>query len=261
MNRRTLFQSVGSATLFSAMAGAQAEGQTSGRKTRLYRLDYLYLRQGDQGTRINQFYSSLMPLLTKNIHTLGVFNSLIAPHNPMTMVLSGFSSFEEMESADDRIRRDASFQAALEEMEKGAEPPYDSAERVLLRATDFSPEIVPLPDKPKTPRVFELRVYHSPTERQLRLLHERFAGPEIAIFHRSGVHPIFYANTIAGPAMPNLTYFMPFASLAEREKAWDAFGADPAWAKARVESIAKGGQIVSHNNISLLRPAAFSPIQ
>ena len=50
-------------------------------------------------------------------------------------------------------------------------------------------------------------------------------------------------------------------TLAEREKAWDAFGADPAWAKARAESIAKSGQIVAQSNITLLRPAPFSPIQ
>ena len=55
-----------------------------------------------------------------------------------------------------------------EELESGSEPPYESAERQLLQATDFSPEIVPLAEKPKSPRYFELRIYHSPTERQLR---------------------------------------------------------------------------------------------
>ena len=61
--------------------------------------------------------------------------------------------------------------------------------------------------------------------------------------------------------MPNLTYFMPFASLAEREKAWDAFGADPEWVKARAESVARGGQVVAQSSITLWRPTAFSPIQ
>ena len=261
MNRRSLMQTVGGAAMLSAMVGEGAEAQQAGRKTRLYRLQYLYLRQGDQGSRVNQFLSSQMPLLTRNIHTLGVFTSLIAPHSPMTLVLSGFSGFEEMESADERLRKDPGYQSAFDEMERGGEPPYDRADLVLLRATDFSPEIVPLKEKPKTPRVFELRVYHAPTERQLRQLHERFSGPEIAIFHRVGVHPILYANTIIGPDMPNLTYLTPFSSLAEREKAWDAFGADPAWAKARADSIARGGQIVSQNNIMLLRPAPYSPIQ
>jgi len=92
-------------------------------------------------------------------------------------------------------------------------------------------------------------------------VHERFAGPETKIFHRSGIHPILYADTIFGPELPNLTYLIPFASLAEREKAWDAFATDPEWLKARDESIARGGQIVNYNNISLWRATAYSPIQ
>ena len=261
MNRRAFVRTLGAAAPLAALAGGAARAQQPAGRTRFYRLQHMYLRQGDQGGRINQFLSSQMPLLLKNIPHVGVFNTLIGPHNPTIMVLTGYSSFAEMEVVDARLGRDSAYQAALAEMEKGSEPPYDSASLVLLRATDFSPEIVPLAEKPKVPRIFEVRVYHAPTELQLRYLHERFGGAEIPIFHRSGVHPILYADTIIGPDMPNLTYVIPFASLADREKAWDAFGADPDWAKARSESIARGGQIVSANSITLMRPAPFSPIQ
>jgi hypothetical protein len=256
-----LMQSMGSTAMLSALAGEAAQAQPPARNTRFYRLQYLYMRQGDQGNRVNQFLSSQMPLLTKNIQAVGVFASFLGPHMPYTLVLNGFTGLEEMAAADERIRKDSGYQAALEEMEKGAEPPYDSAQQILLRAAEFSPEITPLAQKPKAPRLFELRVYHAPTERQLRYVRERFSGAEIAIFHRSGVHPILYTETLVGPDMPNLTYIIPFASLADREKAWDAFGADPEWVKVRAESIAKGGQIVNQTNISLLKPAPFSPIQ
>jgi hypothetical protein len=240
---------------------AEAQAQPAARKTRLYRLEYLYFRQGSQGNRINDFLSSQLPLLTRTTPTLGVFTALIGPHVPATVILSGFTGMEEMEAADDRLRRNAEYQGALAKLEAGAEPPYDQAQRVLLRATDFSPEIVAPAEKPKTARVFELRIYHSPTERQLRAVHERFAGPEIAIFHRCGIHPVLYADTIVGPEMPNLTYLIPFAGLGEREKAWDAFTTDAEWLKAREDSIVRGGQIVAQSNITLLRPAPFSPIQ
>lgn len=260
MNRRSLMQSVGCATLLSGLAGVPGRAQ-SDRKTRIYRLQNFYQHQGDQAGRLNQFLQSQMPLLTRHIHTLGVFSETIGPYLPTTVVLAGFSSLEEMEVADDRIHKDPGYQSALEQMESGAEPPYDYIDEVLLRAKDYSPEIVPLKEKPKTPRVFELRVYHSPTERQLRLVHERFQGAEIGIFHRSGVHPLLYTDTLIGPNMPNLTYLIPFASFAEREKAWDAFGADPEWAKARADSVARGGQIVTKNSYRFLRAASFSPIQ
>jgi hypothetical protein len=120
---------------------------------------------------------------------------------------------------------------------------------------------VPLNPPPKTPRIFELRTYHSPTGRQLKALHERFAGPEIRIFHRSGIHPVFYTSTVFGANRPNLTYLIPFDDLATREKAWAAFGADPEWAKVRKESIEKYGQITSVIQMSLFRATAYSPVR
>jgi hypothetical protein len=262
MDRRFLLQSLAAAGMVSQVAPlAGAQTQEPGRKTQLYRMDYFYYRQGDQGARINQLLSSQMPLLTKHVPTLGVFTAVMTPHAQTTLVLSGFSSFDEMTNAGRAIESDPGYRKAHEEFERGAEPPYDTAERSLLAATDFSPEIVPPAEKPKSQRYFELRIYHSPTQRQLRLVHERFAGPEIKIFHRSGVHPLFYADTIIGRELPNLTYLIPFATLADREKAWDAFGADPEWLKARAESVAKGGQIVNYNNLSLWRATPFSPIQ
>jgi hypothetical protein len=66
---------------------------------------------------------------------------------------------------------------------------------------------------------------------------------------------------VIGPHMPNLTYLIPFEDLAAREKAWNAFAADPDWVKARKESIDQHGQIVSYNQISLYKAAPYSPIR
>lgn len=256
MNRRSFAQSVGAAALLSS-----AQAQASDAKTRFYLLDYFYYRQGSQGARLNEFFSSQMPLIVKNTRAAGVFTSIIAPHQPMMVTLSGFSALEDIDAAGLRMGQSAEFRAAQQKLEGGSEPAYDRCDRVLLRATNFSPEIEPLKEKPKTARVFELRIYHSPTYRQLQVLHERFAGPEIGIFHRSGIFPIFYADTAIGPNMPNQVYMMPFENLAAREKSWDAFSGDPEWAKARAESVRRGGEVVADNNITLLKPTTYSPIQ
>ena len=256
MKRRIFVQSLAGAGLAS-----QAGAQQANRKTRLYCLDYFTYRQGDQAARLTQFFTSQTPLIGKRIPTFGVFAAVMAPRVQTLMTISGFASFEEMTAAARDIESDPGYQKAHEELERGADPPYDAQQRVLLQATDFSPEIVPLAEKPKSPRYFEVRLYHSPTRRQLQLLHQRFTAAEIAIFHRSGVHPLLYADTLSGPEMPNLTYFIPFATLADREKSWDTFNADPEWIKARADSIARGGQIVDYNNISLWRATAYSPIQ
>jgi hypothetical protein len=264
MDRRSFVQSfaqtIGGASMLSGMAGS---AQTQGKKrTGLYRLSFYYMRQGDQVTRMNQFLSSQMPVFRKAVPgPLGIFTVFIGPHIPAIVVLAGFPNFAEMERAAAEYQKDPGFQKAFAELERGPEPPYDRIDTVLLAAKDFSPEITPLKEKPKVPRIFELRVYHSPTSWQSRALDERFAGPEIRIFHRVGIHPILYASTMIGPNMPNLTYLTPFASLAEREKAWDAFGADPEWVKVRQESVERSGQISSLISITLLRPTDYSPIQ
>jgi hypothetical protein len=257
MNRRSFVQSVAGAGLLSQPAVAQPFAARTG----LYCLDYFYYRQGDQAGRLLQFLSSQVPLWTKHSRAFGVFTAVMAPHAQTTLVLSGFSKPEQMVAAENRMEADSALQKARQELERGTEPAFDSRQRVLLRTADFSPEIVPLAGKPQRPRYFEIRVYHSPTERQLRLVHERFAGPEIQIFHRSGIHPILYGDTFAGPDMPNLTYIIPFNSLGDRERAWDTFGADPEWLKVREESIARGGQIVDYQNLSIWRAVPFSPIQ
>lgn len=260
MNRRSFVQAAAGVGML-AQTENTAGAQTPAAKTHLYRLDYFYYRQGDQGNRLAQFFSSQAALFGKHMRAFGVFTAVMAPHAQTMMVLSGFAGAEEMAAAAARIEADAGYRKAHAELESGAEPPFDSMQRVLLQATPFSPEIAPPAEKPKATRYFELRIYHSPTLRQLALLHERFAESEIPIFHRSGVHPILYADTLIGPDLPNLTYLIPFVSLADREKAWDAFGADPEWVKVRAESVARGGQIVSYQNISLWRAAAYSSIQ
>lgn len=91
-------------------------------------------------------------------------------------------------------------------------------------------------------------------------MNERFAGLEIKFFQRVGVNPLSYSTTVFGTMRPNLTYIIPFENLAAREKAWNAFGADPEWIKVRRESIERGGQISSQMQISLYRVTAYSPV-
>jgi len=232
------------------------------RKTRFYLLETYYLRAGTQGPRINQFMSrGLLPALAKAFSGPAIcLDGLITTHQPQFVTIRGYAALEEMEAEQARLRADAAYQKEFAAWEDGPEAPYEHYSRAVLQAAPYSPEIT-LSDAGAKPRIFELRTYHSPTWKQLAALHERFAGPEIRIFHRSGVHPVLYSETLFGPNMPNLTYLIPFDSLAAREKAWDAFGADPEWIKVRAESVAAHGQISSVIQISLFRAAVYSPVR
>jgi hypothetical protein len=226
-------------------------------------IETMYLKNGTQLPRIHDYFSkSVLPALSK-VHSGPkiCMEALIAPHMPQFAAIFGFESLEHLWSTHAKMVENAEFMKAAAEFESGPEAPLENQTNTVLEAADYSPEIVAPATPPATPRIFELRVYHSPSWRQLQALHERFAGPEIKIFHRVGVHPILYGSTIFGNNLPNLTYVTPFESLAAREKAWTAFSADPEWAKVRKESIDKHGQISSVIQISLYRATPYSPVR
>lgn len=245
------------------MAGTTAASAADSGKIRYYGIEYFYMKNGSQPARLHEFLrDGMLPALNR-VHSgpKMVLEALVAPQMPQVAVINGFTSWEEVIGMHHKVSADPDFRKSIEAWEKGEDAPYESSTNVILEATDYSPSIVAPKQPPKTPRVFELRVYHSPTFRQLRALHERFASAEIPIFHRSGVHPILYSSTVVGPNRPNLTYLIPFDSLADREKAWNAFGADPEWAKVRKESIDKYGQVSSVIQISLYRATPYSPVR
>lgn len=244
------------------MLASSGAAQQSTRKTRYYLLENYYLRHSTQLPRINEFMSQGFLPAARKIHSgLKLFmEGLVASHLPQFAVVLGFGSLDEISSLRAALHQDSGYQKAFADWENGPEPPYEHFSQTLLKATDYSPELAADAPRPKAPRIFELRVYHSPTFRQLAALHRRFAGPEIKIFHRVGVHPLFYTDTVIGANMPNLTYLIPFENLAAREKAWDAFSADAEWIKVRKESIEQSGQISSVIQMSLYRATAYSPV-
>ncbi|MBM3749514.1 MAG: NIPSNAP family protein [Acidobacteria bacterium] len=259
MDRRSFVGVMGGMTLMNTNQAGAAGAQ----RTRYYILEHFFLKNGTQPGRMNDFIrDALLPALNK-VHTGPkiVMDALVAPQMPQLALILGLRSLEELPSLEAGLWKQEGLRKAAEALEAHAEPPCEHSSAALLEATDYSPEIVPLDPPPKTPRIFELRVYHSPTYRQLQALHERFAGPEIKIFARCGVHPLFYSSTYFGANRPNLTYLIPFDSLAAREKAWAAFAADPEWIKVRKESIEKHGQISSIIQMSLFRATAYSPIR
>ncbi|HML18322.1 MAG TPA: NIPSNAP family protein [Bryobacteraceae bacterium] len=238
-----------------ALAGVAAAGPlwpAPDRRTRFYVLETFQLRQGDQVARMNDCLKAWLPALSKDFAGPKlVLEAVIAPHTPQLLAVIGVATFEETRTAL------ATLTAPLHSLGAG-EPAFDILNTAVLEAAAYSPEIPA--EKRDRPRYFELRTYHSPSGMQLDALHRRFAQTEVGVFHRSGIFPLFYSSTLIGANLPNLTYLIPFDSLAAREKAWDAFSADPEWIKARKESIDKYGQIVSVSDIAIYRATPYSPI-
>ena len=260
MKRRS-FVKVSGATLLPSGMAAQTESSAQSRRVFVY--DQYFLKNGTQPSRIHDYFSkALIPAMKRAGAGPALFlEALVAPHMPQAAVISVYNSIEQAFAARAKVAADAESRKGMEEWENHSEQPYEHLSSTLLQATPYCPEIVTKSEARKTPRVFEVRVYHSPTWRQLAALHERFAGPEIKIFSRVGIHPVLYSSGVFGQNLPNLTYLIPFDDLAAREKAWAAFGVDPEWIKVRKESIDRAGQVSSVSQISLYRATPYSPVQ
>lgn len=165
-----------------------------------------------------------------------VLEVMVGEHQPQVVVLDWYGDVGEWREVGQRLKGDTELLAANQTW--SAAGPYLEQRTTLLAGTGYCPAFQGLAPEQK---LVEMRVYQAASEAQLNGVHERFAGPEIPIFHRCGIHPVFYGTTLAGAQMPNLTYLTPFRSLAEREAAWAKFQADPEWLKVKQESIAAHG--------------------
>jgi NIPSNAP len=107
--------------------------------------------------------------------------------------------------------------------------------------------------------IYEMRVYRCVPGRLPALL-KRFETATLKIWEKHGIKQAGFFTTLIGESNQELTYFLAWDSLAEREKKWGAFATDPDWMKARVESEADG-QIVANIVSQILTPTAFSAVK
>lgn len=260
MDRRTFFTAgIAAGALPFAASNLMAQDDSKP----VYEMLFFKMKNGDQGKRMEEWAQKyLMPMAKEyNIGPIGVFKAAIADYTPHMMFIIEHPGLGEIQKGWNKVMVDSRWAEGVKQMEKDDISAYESYEARLLQATSFSP---PLPDavgKSDKPRLFEYRVYHAPTFRQLGALAKRFKGPEIDLFHKSGIHPILYAYTMYGPDMPNLAYLMPFDSLTAREKAWAKFRKDPEWAKVLSASKKADGEIVTYLSRNIYNATDYSQIK
>lgn len=107
--------------------------------------------------------------------------------------------------------------------------------------------------------IYESRVYRCIPGRLPALL-KRFETITLKLFEKHGIRPVGFFTTLIGESNQDLTYFLAWESLAERETRWTAFATDPEWLAARAKS-EEDGQIVANITSQLLTPTAFSAMR
>jgi hypothetical protein len=107
--------------------------------------------------------------------------------------------------------------------------------------------------------IYELRVYRCVPGRLPALL-KRFETITLKIWEKHGIKQAGFWTTLIGDSNQELHYLLQWESLAEREKKWNAFAADPEWLSARAET-EKDGQIVASLSNQILQPTGFSSVR
>jgi hypothetical protein len=107
--------------------------------------------------------------------------------------------------------------------------------------------------------IYEMRVYRCLPGRLPALL-KRFENTTLKLWDKHGIRQAGFFTTIIGTSHQELTYFLAWESMAEREKKWTAFMTDPDWMSARAKS-EEDGQIVANIVSQLLQPTAFSSVK
>lgn len=107
--------------------------------------------------------------------------------------------------------------------------------------------------------IYEMRVYEAAPGRLPDII-RRFETRTLAIFHKHGIRQAGFFTTLVGEHSQHLTYFLAWGSLAEREKKWGAFAADPEWLAVRAET-EKNGPIVARVSNQMLAPTSFSSVK
>ncbi len=107
--------------------------------------------------------------------------------------------------------------------------------------------------------IYELRIYRCIPGRLPALL-KRFEEHTLNIWAKHGIRQAGFWTVLVGDGNNDLHYLLAWESLAERERVWTAFLADPAWIKVRDET-EKDAPIIANITSSFLKPTAFSAVK
>ena len=168
------------------------------------------------------------------VRPIGVFTEDKESATNRIFVLIPFDSVAAFEGIGARLAEDKTYQeAAAEFMNRSkSDAPYKRFDSSLLVAMKGMPKLaVPPSSAEKTPWIFELRTYFSPTEAKGANKIDMFNAGEIEIMKEVGLNPVFFAGTIAGPQMPSLIYMTSGADMEQYRGKWRGFGPHPLWKK------------------------------
>jgi hypothetical protein len=263
--QRRQFLAASIATSAVAFAGNAAAQTPAPSAREFYQLRRYSLKSGAQLKLTESYFAdALIPALARiGMGPIGAFSITIGPETPAYYLLIPGSSIEAHATLDLRLAQDEAFMKTAEPFwnATAAAPSFQRVESSLLAAFEGWPKLTPPPwSATNAKRIFQLRIYESPSNGDHVRKVEMFHSGEFEIFKAAGFHPVFFGDTQIGARMPNLHYMLAFNSMAELDAQWDVFRNDPAWKKLSSNPRFSFDSIVDNITNLVLSPLACSQI-
>ena len=225
------------------------------------------MRSGPETAGAEKFFSeALLPALVRlGIGPVGAFRLEFGPETPTFYLLLPSLALDTLVLLDTHLAADAAFLKAAESFwnSPATSPAFVRLDGSLLAAFEGWPNLT-APAAGGAPvtlnRIFQLRIYESPSHAAHVRKVEMFNHGEFEIFTRTGLHPVFFAAGLVDTRLPSLTYMLHFSGMAELETNWATFSADPAWKQLSTSPRYNYESIVSNITNLILRPLACSQI-
>lgn len=179
--------------------------------------------------------TALLPALERQgLGPFGVFDQATEPEDGAVKVLLLIAgpTVEAVTGASAKLAKDETYRAAAADyLSVPANAPLLQRIRSeLLYSFDCWPKVtVSEQKKAGKDRLFEMRVYESPTENFGELKVEMFNAGEVPIFLDCKIAPVFMGHALIGDQMPNLTYMTVYDGDDARQAAWKNFSKHPDW--------------------------------
>ncbi len=212
-----------------ASAAEPAQGQ-------YYELRIYSTKSEEQQKLVNDYWqNAAIPAYHRmGVQPIGVFTEAKEAPTNRIYVLIPCDSLEIFAGIPARLAADAVYQSAAAEFmsRPKSNPAYERIESSLHVAFAGMKQLaVPASLAERKPWVFELRIYQSPSESKGNNKVKMFNSGEIPLMRESGLCPVFFAQTLVGPQMPNLVYMVSGENMDEHQKHWNAFFNAPVWKK------------------------------
>jgi heme-degrading monooxygenase HmoA len=225
---------------------------------RLFEMRTYYAAPGKLDALHERFRRHTVRLVERHgIRSVGYWVPLENPDNKVIFVVA-HSSPEAREESFQNFVDDPERQAAWKASEADG-PLVAKREVILMRATDYSPDIQAVRETPGP--TFELRAYKA-APGKLEQLHERFRRHTLDLFKKHGMTHIAYWTPVEKEqgADDTLIFIMAHESPEAHARSFASFRADPDWIAAR-ETSEKDGPLTEKVDSLLMKPADYSPLR